>query len=212
MLFRRMAGFAGLLSVVLFFAGFALYGSQPGTDASAAEVAAYIAGTDTFGLGSAMSALAALFMLVFFVGFAIPFKAADKEHGEGFGTVIVASSVVAVALMGAGASLFGALANRLDGLGEAGLWAMWDGGNALFSFAILTFFIGGGAAAIAIMRHGVMAKWFGILTAIVAVAALGGLVPFFTDGAGVVVGVLVGYLGIVVWLLVGSILMVRKET
>ncbi len=210
MSFNRMAGVAGLMSVVFFVVGFALFGAQPNPDATAAEIAAYITDTGTYEYANAVTALATLFMLVFFVGFARPFKAADREHGEGFGTVIVASSVVAVTLMGAGASMFGILAHRLDGLGESGLWVLWDGGNVLFAFAILSFFIGGGAAAVSIMRHGVMAKWFGMLSAIVALAALGGLVPFFATGSAVVVGVLVGYLGIMVWLLVGSILLVRK--
>lgn len=211
MSFRRTSGLAGILAVVLFVASFIAYGSPPSTDASAAEIAAYVADTDGYILGNALGALAAVLVLVYVAGFAVPFGRSDREHGEAYGTVIVGSAVVAVTSIALAVGLFAALSNRLDSLDEATVWVLWDGGNIMFSVAILTLFVGAGAAAAAIMRRGVMPRWFGWLSGIVALTGLTGLIPFFTDGAAVQ-AILAGFLGFLLWTLAGGILLIRSDS
>lgn len=212
MSFRKMAGFAGIVSVVFFVASFVAYGSLPDIDATAAQVATYIADTGSLALGNLFGALAGFFMLIFLVGFALPFKASDREHNEGFGTVIVAMGVVAATAIGIGVAFFAVLSNRIEAFDDATVWSLWDGGNLMYSVSQMAFFFGACAAAIAIMKHGVMAKWFGMLTAVATLLSLGGFVGFFSNGSGAVTGALLAYAGILVWLLSGGIVLVRSKS
>lgn len=208
--FRRVSGAFGILAVVLFVASFAAYGSVPSVDATAAEVAEYVADTSTYPLANALGALSALSMLVYFSGFAVPFARSDREHLEAYGTVVIGTAVVAVTSIALAVGMFAALSNRLEELDEGALWVLWDGGNIMFAVAILTVLVGAGAAAVAIMRRGIMPRWFGWLSGLVALTGLTGLIPFFTDGAAVQ-AILVGFVGILLWILVGGILLVRSE-
>lgn len=211
MTFRRMAGSAGLISVALFIASFVSYGTLPDTDATASEVAQYISGSGGFSLGVVFGILAALFMFVYFAGFSAPFRATDVQHNEGYGGVIVGMAVIAAASMGLGSVFFGVLGNRIEEFDGGSLWALWDGGNLAFGLAILTGFFAAGAAAMAIRKHKNMPAWFGNLSALFALTCLGGLFGFFSVDGAAVVGAMVGYFGIFLWILVGSILMLRKS-
>jgi len=211
MTFRQLCGLKGIAAVVLFAASFVAYGSPPGVDATAAELAEYVADTGGYQLGNALGALAALAMLVYFTGFVIPFARSDREHGEAYGTVIIASAVVAAASIALAVGQYAVLGNRLDSLDDATVFALWDLGGIMFAVAILTVFVAAGAAAVAILRRRIMPRWFAWLSAVVALTGLTGLLPFFTAGAAAQ-GILVGFVGVLAWILVGGILLVRRET
>lgn len=206
--FRKMAGVIGLVLVALIVASFATYGEPPSASAPADEIAQYVADTDAYLAGGLVTALAAALMLPFIAGFTLPFFSSDREHNEAFGFVIAGSFLLSAASIGIAAALLAALGLRIEQFEGGSVRALWDGGNAIYGFGILLLFPGAGAAAMAILKHGLMPRWFGYLSGLVALLGLTAVPGFLTDGdAGM--AVLGGFIGMLVWVLVASILMLR---
>lgn len=208
--FRRMAGIAGIAMVVLMVGSFVAFGEPPSASASADDIAKYVADSDGFLIGNALTALGVALMLPFVAGFSAPFLASDRDHGEGFGTLIAGSLFVSAAGIGIAAAGFAALGLRIEQFEGGSVRALWDGGNAIYGFSMLMLLPAAGGAAMGIMKHGLLPRWFGYLSVVVALLGLTAIPGFLTDGEGGT-AVLGGFLGLLVWILVASILMMRAR-
>lgn len=211
MSFKRMAGFSGIGFVVFQVVGFLFGGSPPDAEAPAAEIAKYVSdGGNTLKIGAMLTAVATIFIVPFIAGFLVPFLKSDRERGEGFGVTIFGGFL----LTGAAAALGGAAVIPLylrDGseLDAATTRALWDLSTGAYGLTILSVVIWAGAAAMAIMKHGLMPRWFGTFTGVVALTGFTGLAGILT---GTTLGMLsfIGYLLVLVWALVTSIVMLRE--
>ena len=208
MAFRKMAGLAGIGFVVLILASFVMYGSPPSATATADELAKYVADTDTYLLGGLMGVLAAVLMIPWVAGFVIPFAESDRARGEGFALVIAGTGLVSCAAIGIALALLATLGLRLEELDGAAVRALWDTSNGAYAFSILLLLPGAGATAVAVLKHGLMPRWFGYLSAVTAVLSLSALPGFVATGDAAMV-LLFGFVGMLVWVLASSVLMLR---
>lgn len=211
MSFRRMAGCAGILYVVLQLAAWFAYGDiSPEGDASASEVAKYVADSGGYKVAGVLGALGVLLFPVFAVGFALPFLKTDQEHKEGYGVVMVAIAAVATALTGVGATAAAVLGLRIDEFNESSVRALWDLSTGSYSFSVLLLIPFGAAAAAAIMKYGRMPRWFGTFSAILALSGFTGIAGLASSGnLTMIIGV--GYLVLLLWTLTAGFLMVRQQ-
>lgn len=209
MSFRKMAAYAGIVSVLLNIASVIAYGSVPGPNDPAAEVVRYVSGSDGYLVAGVFGGLSAIAWLLFLAGFVVPFLKSDREHGEGYGVAVFGSGIImGVALLVAIAA-FAVIGVSIDEFDEATVLALWDFGNLTYGALVLVMILAAGAAAVGIMKRGVMARWFGILSAVVALSGITGIVPFLTGGNAAMV-ILVGFAGMIVWTVAASILMMRE--
>ena len=206
--FRKVAGLAGIGFVVLLVLSFLMYGSPPSTTAKADEIAKYVADTDSFLLGGLMGALGAALMIPWLAGFVIPFAESDRTRGEAFALVIAGTGIVSCASIGIALSVLATLGLRIEELDGPAVRVLWDTSNVGYAFSILLLAPGAGATAIAVLKHGLMPRWFGYLSGLVALLALSALPGFVATGDAAMI-LLLGFVGLLVWVLASSILMVR---
>lgn len=212
MSFRKMAGWAGVLFVVLNVVAFAMFGTPPDADAPASEVAAYVVdGGNAYKVGIALTGIATIFMALFIAGFLVPFFRSDREHGEGYGVVVLSGALLAGAVSTVGLAAGAVLALREGAeLDAATTRALWDLQYIGYGLAILAVPIFAGGAAMAIRKRGVMASWFGAVSWLVAIAGFTGIASI-VSGAGIAMLTLVGFLAMMVWILAAGIVLIRDR-
>lgn len=209
MSFRRMAGVSGLVFVALMVGSFIAYGTPPSWDAPASEIAQYVADADGYLLAGGLAALGSLGFGVFIAGFVIPLMASDREHREGYGLVVFGSALVTGAAVGVAVAALATLGLRLEELDGPTTRALWDLSNASYSIGILFLVTMAGGAAAAILKRGLMARWFGWLSALVSASGLLAVAGLVSTGSTAML-VVVGFFAFLIWTLTASILMVRS--
>ena len=210
MSFRKIAGFAGLVFVVLLIASFVAYGEPVDEPTTGIEqIGGYIFDNGSYLLAGVFGALGAVALIPFAAGFAMPFFASDREHQEGFGVVIVAALVAASAAIGVALAALATLGLRLEELDDSARRALWDFSKVAYAFSILLVIPAASGAAAAIMWHGVMPRWFGYLSGLVALLGLSAIAGFLKFEGDEPLVVLAGFLGILVWVFTASIVMIR---
>lgn len=211
MKFTRLAGWSGIGSVVLGTIAFFMYGSQPALDASAAEIAEYLADTgDSYLRGLAVSTIALFVTGIFLAGLIGRFVEADRGTGEGWGLLAAIGGVSFYALALAGTALFGVLSLRGGSELEATtVRAFSDFGILLYVPALVAFGLMAFAVAMGIRKHGLMPKWFGWLSWVVA--ALGLIAVLAMTDPDLMAVVFPAYFGSVIWSLAGGIALVRQK-
>jgi hypothetical protein len=208
--FRRTAACFGIGFVVLEVAGFLLWGSPPAAEASASEITSYFADAGSAPkVGSVLNALAYTLAVPFIVGFVLPLLKNDREHGEGYGWVVFGGFLItgATALVGLCASFAQVLRGGAE-LDAATTRLVSDLSNVAYGLAILFMVVWAGGAAVATFKRRVMPRWFGILSVLVALGGITGVVSVVSAGLGMVI--VVGFVLLVVWVLVASVVMLRK--
>ncbi|HEX9977890.1 MAG TPA: hypothetical protein VGB41_04595 [Acidimicrobiia bacterium] len=210
--FRKMAGWAGVMFVVLNVVAFFIWGTPPDADAPASEVAKYLAdGGNTYKFGIGLSGIAVIFAVPFIAGFLIPFFRSDREHGEGYGVVVLGGFLVSGALYVVAVAVNAALALRGGfELDAATTRALWDLQYTAYALAILAVPIFAGGAARAIGKRGVMPAWFGYLSWVVALLGFTGIAGT-VSGSGIGMLALAGYVGLLLWVLVAGIVLLRDR-
>ncbi|OFW66253.1 MAG: hypothetical protein A2Z12_05630 [Actinobacteria bacterium RBG_16_68_21] len=211
MSFRRMAGWAGVAFVAFNLVAFFVWGTPPDAEAPASEVAKYLAdGGNAYKFGIVMAGLAMIFMVPFIAGFLIPFFRSDREHGEGYGVVVLGGILVSGAMYGVAIAANAALTLRGGfELDAATTRILWDFQYTAYAAAILAVPIFAGGAAIAIGKRGVMPAWFGYLSWVVALAGFTGIAGL-VSGSGIGLLTLAGYVGLLLWTLAGGIALLRE--
>ncbi len=217
MSFRKMAGFAGLAFVVLLIVPWFFQGGEPldwATPTTGVEQIAgriFEHGSGSYLLAGVLRAFGAVALIPFAAGFAMPFFTSDREHHEGFGVVIVAALVAASTTIGAALAALTTFGLWVRDLDESSMRALWDLSKAAYAFSILLVIPAAAGAAAAIVRHGVMPRWFGYLSGVVALLGLSAIAGFLEFRGDEPMVVLVGFLGILVWVFTASIVMIRES-
>lgn len=213
MSFNRLAGIAGLVFVAIALAILVISGSQPAPGAEVDDIIEYLSRDDTLrDVNALLSAVGLLPLAVFVAGLLIPFRASDREHGEGWATSILIGVVALTASIAVHEGAFYALSYRgasgLDGGVVLGLWdvVFVTGSAAAFSMAVIAV-----STAVPVLKHKVWPTWHGWLS--ILVVALGVLALIDTvspDSAGAFSGLT--FLGFtVVWITATSILLLRAS-
>jgi hypothetical protein len=208
--FRRTAACFGIGFVVFEVAGFVLWGSPPGTGASADEITRYFATAGNAPkIGTALNAVAYTLAVPFIVGFILPFLRKDREHDEGYGWVVFGGFLItgATALVGLSASFAQVLRGGTE-LDAAATRVVSDVSNMAYGLAIFFMLVWAGAAAVAIFKRRVMPAWFGILSVLAALGGITGIASVVSAASGTVIDV--GFVLLVLWVLAASVIMLRE--
>lgn len=198
--FKRLAGWAGLLGVVLLVLQVVLQGSFPAADAPTSEIGSYISGdVNMHKAALLLGAIAGIALALFLAGFLMPFWKSDREHNEGVAIVILVGFIFLAAAIAAGEAILGALILRGGAeLDISTVRGLWDAQTIAFASSNIGLTVLAGGAAMGILRRGVMATWLGWLSALVAVLGLTGLFGMLS-GSGIGDITLVAYVAFAVW-------------
>ncbi|HEY6318078.1 MAG TPA: hypothetical protein VI462_09360 [Acidimicrobiia bacterium] len=207
----RLCALAGLAFVILIIvSGPILQGSSPSVTDSAAKIYHYIA--THVGDLKASAALAAFAMAAVLVWLAAHFSSLRKAEGgrSGFAVAALGGGILATAATVVQSAIQATTALRVHNLGPSGAQFFYTlyqflTGALLVGLAILV-----GASALVFLRSGLHARWFGYVSAVLAVVNLVGIV-----GVGYTNGAAQGFMGIGValsgiWILAISIILLRK--
>lgn len=198
-----MAPLSGIAFFVLVVAGNALQGSTPALHGEAEAVAEFYADRPTLiAIGMSLS-LVALFFLAWFVGSLRQALVRADGHDGRLSAIASSGGVAAIALLAAGFALNSAGALRAQEAGSIPpetAAVFYDGGLALTGLAApLAMAVLLSATAAVVFRSRAFPRWFGWLSAVLAV--LGVVTPLS----------FVLFLVFPVWVLVASILVYRHE-
>ncbi len=208
--FRKTAAWFGIGFVLLEAAGYVLWGAPPATEAPASEIAAFFADAGIAPkVGAVLNALAYALAVPFIAGFVLPLVKNDREHGEGYGWVVFGGFLVtgATALVGLSGSFAQVLRGDVE-LDAATARAVSDLSSMAYGLAVVFMLVWAGATAVAVFKRGVMPRWFGALSALVALGGVSGIVSVVSAGLGWVMAV--GLVLLVVWVLAASVAMLRE--
>lgn len=209
--FKKVAGWAGIITVVLFVLNLILSGNPPAPEDGVGAMSDYLADNEGLhNLGFLFAVIVVIPITVFFAGFLIPFFRSDREHNEAFGVIIFAGFLVFGVGAGIGQAATGAMLLRGGGgLSDSTLQALWDLQAMGYGSALIAVTVFAGGVAVAVSRRGVMAAWVGRLSALVSLMGLLGLFTLLSDSNLGLLGY-AGFLGVIVWTLAVSVNMVRE--
>ncbi len=203
--FKRLAGWAGLLVVVLFVLNIVLSGSFPTSDDPTSEIGSYISlNVNMHKAALLVGVIIAIPIALFLAGFLMPFWKSDREHNEGVAIVILIGFIFLAAAVAAGEAILGALILRGgEELDISTVRGLWDAQTVAFASSNIGVTVLAGGAAMGILRRGVMATWLGWLSALVAVLGLTGLFGMLS-GSGIANISIVGFIALPVWIAAAS--------
>jgi hypothetical protein len=171
----RWAPLSGLVFLVLAVGGNALQGATPALHGDAAAVADFYDEKATAIAVGMMLSLISVFFLAWFLA-ALRHRLAATEGPAGFAVPLVGGAGMATgALLAGGFALnsAGALRAREAGISPEAAAVFYDGGLALVGMAAsLTSAVLLSATALVVLRHGVLPRWFGWLSAVLALLGL----------------------------------------
>jgi hypothetical protein len=213
----KVAGTAGLLTIVIFIVSFITFGSPPGLDDPAGDVREYF--EDSGSLIHFTNWLVAMGIALFFVVFASGLRnllgPADSSDRGMWSRASFAGAVGVLAIGGAGQVFWGVAALSVDDLSDEVLVALHHMDALIYStvtpFAFALFLA---PASLVIVRSGVLWKWLGWLgLAVALLSVIGALWPLDGDSEGFF-GILsfIGFILFFVWILIASIGMIRMES
>lgn len=203
----RWAGAGGFLFVVLLILGDDyIAGESPSLDASRADVVTYLAeqnGDTRQWLGRLLAVAGFACLLLFAARLSAVLRSAGGRVGSLPGLVLGCGAATMIVALGYYAALTAPV------LGEEGFDP--ELARLLFYLAGAGFLLGwipmavlAGATAVAVLRTGVLPRWFGWASALQAVAYVAGIVAVGATFAGYF-GIVLGF----VWLIVASVVLVR---
>lgn len=215
---RKIAGYAGIAQVVVFFGlGLTIFDSPDITD-SADEVREYFTDSaDTINLFNYGAPLAfVVFFIIFASGLRSVLGPADSASGEMWARVMFAGAVIQAAVGSVGLIFWGVLAQEdilvdltdgtvlaLNALDQILFFAMMNWAGALFVVG----------ASIVILRSSVMATWIGWLGVVLAVAGV--VAPLWTfsgdSGGFFEVPSTISFFGTLVWTVAVSVELIRSR-
>jgi hypothetical protein len=209
-----IAGASGILFVVLFVIGVMVSGDVPMYDEEGDEIAAWFADNgDQYLVGDFLTGLAfILFYFPFLVGLYAKLRAAEGEPSIFSRVALIGGILFPVAGLVSGISiaalalLEGEVSAEVASFAAATSYHAFVGANALQAILL-------GAAAIVIIRTGVLWNWLGWLAGALALAAIvasASSIENNPEGVLSVIGIIT-FLGFGIWILATSVALLRTR-
>jgi hypothetical protein len=213
MSFRRLAGLAGFVFVLLIVVNGALLGSQPSADAQVQKLVEYISEDTTIHkLAAVVGQLVLIPAILFFAGLLIPFRASDRDNDEGWAWAIVFGAIALAGTVAIGDAVFLGLIFRGGGggLDNATVRGLWDVQYVAYASSGVAVAVVAASVAVPVLMHRLQPPWYGFLSLLVAVLGLISVAgAVLTSTLGQVLG-FVGVLAFVIWVLASSVLMYQE--
>lgn len=211
--FSRIAGVAGLSSVVIGGSQAAVVGEIPGLGASAAEVADFFAGDSTaLKVGVVVPALLAIPLAIFLIGVYRTLAIGDRENDSYWAPLFLYGSVMMSASAGISEGLFGILALRGgEGLTPDTIRMVNDGSQIASATIGVWAAVAFGAVAAATFLNKVRPAWYGWFSAVAAVLGALSVVDTVSTSSGGIFAFLAFFGGFILFTVVTSILMIREN-
>jgi hypothetical protein len=203
----RSAALSGIVAVVLLFVGSGLTGSSPDLNASRADIGSWLAShpmTTGRAAGAFIELLAVLALIVFAATLASVLRHGEGEHAILSNTAFGAGLLSAAIKLASVPATFAALWRTKQGMSLELGSALIDMNNVAF---VLTWAVDAvmlGAAAIVIVRSGILPRWLGWLAGVTAVVSLA-TVPVAAKAPPL--GILLTF----VWLILVSVVLLRNR-
>lgn len=214
MSFRRIAGMSGLVAFVLSVLTGLFSGDTPLAGDSVEDIRSYLAEDQNMHkLGLVLGVLIAPFAAIFFAGLFHKVRASDRINNEAWAIATVIGGVLLGASAGVGDAAVGAaLLRGGEGLDDSTLRALWDLQLIAYSTTGVAITVLVIAPAIPTLRHKIWPMWHGLFGLVVGLASLLTLIAVVSDSSGGSAFGLVGFIGLALWILVTSILMVVDKS
>ena len=211
--FSRLAGIAGLSSVVVGGAQASVVGEIPGLGASTAEVVDFFAGDSTaLKIGVVVPALLAIPIAVFMIGVYRTLAVGDRENDSYFAPLFLYGSLMMSASAGISEGLFGLLALRGgEGLAPETIRMVNDGSQIASATIGVWAAVAFGAVAAATFLNKVRPAWYGWFTAAAAVLGALSVIDTVSTSSGGIFAFLAFFGGFILFTIVTSILMIREH-
>jgi len=210
---RRIAGGAGVLFVAMNVIAVFAPGKPPKYDAPIDKILQYVVEKDSQIVGAAfVAAMASVFALVFFVGLWRVLRGGEGE-GFDFATVFLAGGVAAAAVVTVGTAIMAVPAFESEQFGTPSQDIVRFATDAsgltfvLLSGLLVTLLL---AAAVSIFRGRTLPSWLGGLAVLAAALAVAGGLGI-TSGKLYNVGLALGFLPIMVWVLATSVVLLTGQ-
>ena len=207
----RLAGVAGLSSVVIGIAQGTYVGEFPGLGASTEEVVEFFTGDSTaLKVGVVVPALLAIPLAVFFVGVYRTLKIGDREHDSYWAPLFLIGSIMMSAQAGISEGLFGILALRGgEGLEPETMRMINDGSQIAAATVGVWAAVALGAVAAATLLNKVRPAWYGWFAALGAVLGALSVIDTVSTSSGGIFAFLAFFVGFILFIVITSILMLR---
>jgi hypothetical protein len=212
--YARYGAATGIAFVILVIIAFLVQPKPPDSDASAAEVLSYV--SDHHGALHAIQLVigAAMFFFVWFIGTLRNLLGRAEGDGGRLATTAYGGGVIAAAALFVSFGLSATAALHPATNGADVTRALTDAAAMVLAVsapAVAVFFVANG---LSLMRSGYLPAWLGWLAFATAIFNAMGLGSVFTDhgafAADGVLGFLIGFLLFLLWVLLTSMLLVRK--
>jgi hypothetical protein len=210
--FNRIAGYAGIVFIVLMVINVVLSGSSPMPGDSITELRDYVSGD----IGMHKAGLFASILVLppaalVFAAVIAKVRISDAANGESWSTVALFGAVLIGASAGIGDVLTGtALYRGGDGLDDSTLRALWDGQLIAYSASGIALTALAGSVAVPTLQRGIWPRWYGLLGVVVAVLGVLGLISVVEDSNGGSVFGLLSFIGLAIWMVSTSVLLIRE--
>lgn len=213
----RVGGVAGILFLIMFFAGFVLQGEAPTFDEPVDEIRDWFTDNgEQYLVGDYLIGLA---FVVFFIPFVASLRGllAAAEGGAAVWSRVAFAGGLLFLIFGATASVFwGALAygfgvaENADDETIRTLMYLDVAGFATLPLAFVPFVLG---ASLVILRTGVLWRWLSLIALIAAVfSIIAGASTLTSDPDGALGGIgFIGFIGLPIWILLVSVNMLLKR-
>lgn len=201
---------AGVVFVVIAIIGYAVAGQPPARDASAEEIAKYFVDNDS---GLKLSGILFGFSLIvglIFLGSLWRVIGRLEAKGPRLAVVAVLAFLMGGAFAGVAQALFAAPALRVDSL-SGGSEFVWVVGYSVFGFALAAIATHMLAICALTLRSGFLPAWTAWIAALSAAASAVGVISAGTenDAFSMIGGI--GFLLWMLWTLIASVLLYRRN-
>lgn len=209
---RLMPAAGGLFSIVLAAALVGLFagGAEPNDPVS--SIAKTLTGESTGLLVRYQFQLAASGLFIVFLGQLVSLLAAAEGEKQQLSRIALASGVVGIALVTLTNAINAALATSIaQASGDGAIWAVFQVGQAIFTFAAMFLGIFLLSASELIRRTAVLPRWLGYLGLVAGAAYVAGSFSVADQRGPLAIPALFGFVLFIVWCFAISVVMLVRR-
>lgn len=207
---ERIAATTGVAFVVVLIVGAVLSGSRPAPNESASKIADYFRDNDNgIKIASYLQGLGAV-LFVWFLGTLWSTLRRAEGAPNRLATTAVGGGLLGVTLAMVGQAMLAVTAIQIDTIDE-GATVFYLLASIVFSFSVFgQAALQGATAAISLRARGLFPTWYGWGSLVLAVVSLGAGAGVSTGRSEAAVAGLIGFVTLLLWVLVTSVLLFRK--